>query len=93
MLKVECRGRIGEQTKVTNATTIIVYDQFENPIAVIVEVNPDVTTVVAANDPDFNRITHALGLNKVVVNTPLTVSPEVPQDAKLISGPFGVLKG
>jgi len=79
----------GTEPRRVNATTVIVYDVYENPIVVVAEVQPDIHTVVSADDPDFNRILAGLGINKVVIDTPLIPSKEIPADAKIISGPFG----
>jgi len=72
-----------------NISQVIVYDLFDNPIMVVVEVQPGVHTCVAANDKDFNRIMAGLGIDKVVIDTPLIPDREIPAEAKLISGPFG----
>jgi len=88
-MKVISYDSLGTEPRRVNATTVIIYDVYENPIVVVVEIQPDVHTVVAADDPDFNRILAGLGIDKVVIDTPLIPTKEIPAEAKIVSGPFG----
>ena len=88
-MRVVASGGLQDRPVVTDASTVVVYDQYDNPITVVVEVRPGVYTYAAANDPDFNRILSGLGIDKVVVNTELSLDKDVPENAKLLSGPFG----
>jgi hypothetical protein len=91
MLNAKCIRSLGsDPVHVENCVLVIIEDSYGNPIAVVAEVQPDITTVVTADDPDFNRILNGLGINKIVVANQIDLDHEPMGDgAKLLSGPAG----
>lgn len=91
MLKVSCIRRFGKDAVVlTDNSTVIVEDEFGNPIVVVVYIQPQTATVVTADDPDFNKILAGLGIDKVVIDSPVNFNmPLADGNVKLLKGPFG----
>jgi len=90
MLSVNCIRRPGEATELVEGVgTVIVEDEFGNPIVVIIRTADLATTVVTADDPDFNRILHGLGIDKIVTDKPINVKHRSPgEGAELLRSPL-----
>lgn len=73
MLSVKLVNYEAGQTKVEPATMFIVEDANGNPILLVCEHQPGVTTVVTAKDPAFEKSLKAFGFDKTVYNTPIVL--------------------
>lgn len=58
---------------VAGVTRLVVYDAYDNPIAVAVEHSHGVYSVATADHKDFNTILQAAGINKSVIVDKLSV--------------------
>lgn len=91
MLTVKCVRRLGQAPVVIkDSSTVIVEDNYGNPVAVIVHINQNACTVVTPDDPDFNRILQGLGVDKIVINEQLNLN-QSNTGGKLIGGPGALL--
>lgn len=89
MLKVQCMRRLGLDSVTTDEVSLVVIeDRFGNPIAVVMETQPNVAEIISANEPDFNRILDGLGISKIVVANTIKPSHAPQQGAKLLQGPL-----
>jgi len=60
------------------ATRVVVLDQFDNPVALAVEVEEGVIiaeTAAEGNEVEFNQILRSLGINKTVIVTDVKQRP------------------
>ena len=91
MLKVRCARRLGrDAVTVDDNGVVIVEDEFGNPLVVVAYIQPQVCTIVTADDPDFNRVLQGLGIDKLVINEPVSFSMPLPKgNVKLLRGPAG----
>ena len=53
--------------KVASAKRVVIYDKFDNPVAIAVEIDEHTTMAATAEHPEFNAMLAALGLDKTVV--------------------------
>lgn len=52
----------------TSASRVVVYDRYGNPIAVLLEIDPDhVKIEIADNQEAFNRMLKQLGIDRTVL--------------------------
>ncbi len=56
------------------ASRVVVYDNLDNPIAIVVEVEPGHYVVARAGNKQFNELLKVLGINKSLVVNKLDVS-------------------
>lgn len=88
MLTVKAIAELTKGAVEIPARTVIIEDSFGNPLVVVCEVAEQTTVVVKGEDPSFDRVLHGLGIDKIVVDTRITLDEDqVPEGAKLLLGP------
>ena len=84
-MKIEFHNRLGSPQRV-NVTRVVVYDRFDNPIVLAVEVDEDTIIAATAENSEFNDLLTNLGINKTVIvhATQQVPLPEIrfPQDGR-----------
>lgn len=63
---VEIHDQLRQTTRV-DATRVVIYDIFDNPIAVVVEIESGQYIAVTASHKKFNEILTAMGITKTVI--------------------------
>ena len=69
-----------------DGNTVIIEDEFGNPLVVVMRVADKTTMITTYRDNDFQRILSSLGINKVVLDNNLAIDGP-PQDAELLFNP------
>lgn len=82
MLKVKAVRDLRQQQPL-EAQVVVVEDRLGNPLVVVYETQPGVNFIVPVNDPTFNQVLRALGIDKLVLNSTLHPSPPQPGAQKL----------
>ncbi len=62
----------------TDATRVVIYDAFDNPICVVVNVEGNHHVAVTASHKKFNDVLKALGITKTVLVDHVPVSAQRP---------------
>lgn len=70
-MRVEIRNGPSD-IQIFEGTTVIVYDDFGNPIAATLERNPRMLTSIRLKDPDFEEKLQQLGVFRVVKVTEIS---------------------
>lgn len=65
-MKIEFHNRLGNPQSV-EVTRVVVYDQYDNPIAVAVEVEPGAILTGTVDHADFHDLLRGLGISKTVI--------------------------
>jgi len=86
MLKTTVIPRIGEAPVEIDGSTVIISDEFGNPLVVVTRVADQTSMVSTFKDEDFNRILSSLGIDKVVVDNELLID-RPHEDAELLFDP------
>jgi Trk K+ transport system NAD-binding subunit len=56
-----------KSTMSSEATRVVVYDEFDNPIAVVAKIDGQQYVAATAANPKFNEVLKALGINKTLI--------------------------
>lgn len=64
-MKIEIRNG-PHSVQVIEATSVLVYDNYGNPVCVTMELSPNRLTTTRLKDPDFKEKLHQLGVHRVV---------------------------
>lgn len=64
-MRVEIRNG-PQDVQIYEATSVLVYDNYGNPICVTAEASPNRLTTTRIKDPDFKEKLHQLGVHRVV---------------------------
>ncbi len=77
-MKIELHDRLGN-IQTINATRIVCYDMYNNPISVTVEVDAGIIIALTAEHEDFNETLKNLGIHKTVIvhDAPQKSLPEI----------------
>ena len=68
-MRIEGHDKLGNPIKV-DLTRLVIYDDFDNPVAVAVKYSHGFLYVGHIRDPEFQDYLHLLGIDKtVIVNT------------------------
>jgi len=66
-MRIELHNRLG-QPQVIEATRVVVYDKFDNPVALSLEISDGVIlSEHAGNSRNFNEILRNLGVSRTVI--------------------------
>ena len=74
MLRVETHRRLSDIRSI-DATRVVVYDQFDNPICVVIELGGGITIAETAASPQFNEVLRQLGISCTTVIRELEQTP------------------
>jgi hypothetical protein len=72
-MRVELHDNLKGTTSIP-ASRVVVYDHFDNPLAVVVNVEGGHFIAMTVTHPDFPRLLKSLGINKTVVVNKLDTS-------------------
>ena len=93
MLKTTIIPRIGDNPTTVSGNTVIISDEFGNPLVVAVKIADQTTLVSTFKDgDDFRRILSSLGIDKVVVDDNIVIDAP-PRNAELVFDPRQHLPG
>jgi hypothetical protein len=81
MLTAKVLQQIGREVVVAQGRMVVVEDEFGNPLVVVLQTSPRMTTILSCRDADFNTMLRQLGLDRIVVDSPLQL-PGPPQGAR-----------
>lgn len=48
-------------------TRVVIYDDYENPIAVVVQIETGQYVAATAANDNFNKILHSMGINRTLI--------------------------
>jgi hypothetical protein len=89
MLTVRLYDRVGGECQVIEARALLVETEHGDPIMLGLESGAENVLVVAhIQDPDFQRLLHALGFDRTLIVDVLPTQP-LPPGAQLLQLPFG----
>jgi hypothetical protein len=65
-MRVELHDKFQDPMSVP-ATRVVIYDDYDNPIAVVVQINPGHYLASHAGDKQFKEVLATLGINKTLI--------------------------
>lgn len=65
-MRIECHDGF-HNTQSIDATRVVAYDSFDNPIAVVIEVDQNRYVAATASNKKFQEILNTMGINKTLV--------------------------
>lgn len=86
MLKATVIPSVGATPIEACGGTVVVCDQFDNPLVVVMMVADRTSLIATHRDSDFNRILSALGIDRVVVDDTIRLDSP-PAGAELLLDP------
>lgn len=83
-MRLKAFKNFGDTPIVHDVSVVVIENDDGKPIAVACNVGPGMDTVAHAGDPEFNRILHTLGFDKVIIANVLDSHLSKPDNMPLI---------
>jgi|GEM_PF-3488101 len=77
-MRIEFHNGLTQPTS-AEVTRVVVYDMYNNPVSLAVEIDNGVIITSTAEHPDFNTLLQSMGINKTVIvhDTPQIALPHI----------------